>query len=738
MKKVLYLFASILCVQGLAQQDTILFGPGVTGRSPYVLPEGPKKNTVNNPGSDTSVSEKHSKVLYAFEFPSEQRKQGDSRSTSFPQQNLAEKWGNNTIMAPGNDNCGSATTLSTGTLTSQTNASSNVAGTDPVGCAYTGFGNTGTVWYTYTPASTGNVTFVVTGTGGSPIGYPTISVFSGGSCSGFTTSYSCGSGTSSTATVTINCAVSGTTYYIMVASDYWNGWTGAFSISTTFSAVSAPANDACASATALTFSTINNALANTVTYSASATGTNACATSDQASTSCYTNNKNVWYKFTPPVTGSYYVGVNAGTIVYPEVAVLSGSCGSFSTLGCAGSTTVTAQPYGYLSSSYSYAGGCSLTAGTTYYVMVDNYLGYSPGTFTINVVHLSNDDIPAAGIIASCGTAFTSSTIGATNCGNCLKTGSTVLYTNLDCNTGTTASGNSGGADVYNGMSVENDSWYQFCTTTAQIYSVTVAPTLSTCIGPGYGTAALQVTFFTGSSSALNYLQGYSTNTSLTYTISLAANACAYIHVDGFSGENCDYNVTLAASPGCPLPLELYSFKGEVLNDQRNELSWVLGSEKDVYYYLVERSKDGNEYSPVTKVFSKGTSNQKTVYKGIDPAPLAGNNFYRLSAVDKNGVQNIAAHTMIANKVSLPNFTVFPNPNNGQLVVNLTNFSSGSVLVEIYDAYGKLHLSSSMDLENGGLQKQFDLSGFENGVYFVKAFDGNNYFIKSLLISKGN
>jgi hypothetical protein len=168
------------------------------------------------------------------------------------------------------------------------------------------------------------------------------------------------------------------------------------------------------------------------------------------------------------------------------------------------------------------------------------------------------------------------------------------------------------------------------------------------------------------------------------------------------------------------------------------KLTWDLLSEKDVSYYVIEKSTNGIDYENIAKVPSAGNSLRPGTYFAFDEHPAIGNNYYRLNAVDKNGVQNVAAHTMVTNKSTMPYFNIFPNPTAGTLNLNLGNFSSPAITIDIFDMYGKLVWSSQLNLDNGAYQQQLDLNSFSDGIYYVKTSDGENMFKKSLVIAKGN
>jgi len=75
-------------------------------------------------------------------------------------------------------------------------------------------------------------------------------------------------------------------------------------------------------------------------------------------------------------------------------------------------------------------------------------------------------------------------------------------------------------------------------------------------------------------------------------------------------------------------------------------------------------------------------------------------------------------------------FNIFPNPTNGNITLNLS--SSLNALVEIIDMNGKIINSKHMNTETN----YFDLSGFENGIYFVKVKTNTELITKKINLIK--
>lgn len=76
-------------------------------------------------------------------------------------------------------------------------------------------------------------------------------------------------------------------------------------------------------------------------------------------------------------------------------------------------------------------------------------------------------------------------------------------------------------------------------------------------------------------------------------------------------------------------------------------------------------------------------------------------------------------------------FELFPNPVNGVLNVNISDFKSKKV--EIYNSQGRLIVNKT-DLN---LSNTIDLAGLSSGVYFVRLIDDKTVLaIKKLLIKR--
>jgi hypothetical protein len=104
-----------------------------------------------------------------------------------------------------------------------------------------------------------------------------------------------------------------------------------------------------------------------------------------------------------------------------------------------------------------------------------------------------------------------------------------------------------------------------------------------------------------------------------------------------------------------PLPIELIEFKAKQIN-KSVELNWITASEKNNAFFTVERSKDGEDWDPVSFINSQGNSSTHQYYKTYDYSPFTGNSYYRLKQSDFDGsysYSNVILLNMISDERKL-------------------------------------------------------------------------------------
>jgi hypothetical protein len=176
------------------------------------------------------------------------------------------------------------------------------------------------------------------------------------------------------------------------------------------------------------------------------------------------------------------------------------------------------------------------------------------------------------------------------------------------------------------------------------------------------------------------------------------------------------------------LPVTLINFRGEQ-SGSTNRLLWSTSTEINNKGFELERSSDGRNYSSITFVASKaenGNSISMLNYNFNDVRPLAGNNYYRLKQIDKDGKTTISNVVLLSSKVSeITLNSVYPNPTIRELNLVISSPKAEKVTIVVTDLTGKVLLQKATQLIVGDNQELFNVQNLAAGTYFIKAVCAN-------------
>ncbi len=174
------------------------------------------------------------------------------------------------------------------------------------------------------------------------------------------------------------------------------------------------------------------------------------------------------------------------------------------------------------------------------------------------------------------------------------------------------------------------------------------------------------------------------------------------------------------------LPVTLYSFTGQRVNET-SVLNWTTSSEQNNSHFVVERSKDGKTFSPLSaKISSKGVNGNSNVnleYGYTDVSPIQGHNYYRLQQVDIDGHESYSG-TVDVYFGTETMVTMYPNPVNTELNIQLNTPEAGRARVKIMDATGRVVRTVELSLQAGSNATKVDMQSLSDGVYMVSISNG--------------
>lgn len=269
-----------------------------------------------------------------------------------------------------------------------------------------------------------------------------------------------------------------------------------------------------------------------------------------------------------------------------------------------------------------------------------------------------------------------------------------------------------------NGGSADDDVWYSF------VALRNGGATIS-AVGNNFN-PMLQA--FSGTCGSLTQIgtcaNATGTNSVETLTLTgLVGGQTYYLRVYDTSSVRRAY-FSLAIG-GDALPVEISDFKG-VKEGAANRLSWSTRTEQNSSGFYLERSADGRSYSSLTFVASKaenGNSSLQLNYSFVDNQPFAGNSYYRLKQVDKDGKFTYSDVVVLKgdklNTVVIGN--VYPNPVRNNMNVILSAPSNEKVNLVITDLAGKVVKQQSLQLKAGDNSVSLDVNALPSGNYLIKA-----------------
>ncbi len=215
----------------------------------------------------------------------------------------------------------------------------------------------------------------------------------------------------------------------------------------------------------------------------------------------------------------------------------------------------------------------------------------------------------------------------------------------------------------------------------------------------------------------------FGTNGLESTTINQSAGAYAgVIQEDGkiiAVGDNT-YSFTIARYNGGDAILPItYSKFTATQTKATITLNWQTTTELNNSYFAVERSSNAVNYAAVAQVNSVATGAAVQDYAYTDKLPLAGNNYYRLKQVDKDGKFSYSKTVSIA-YLKPGSIQLFPNPAKDRLTIKGLNAAITSTIA-VLDIQGKQLLQFAAKAAT----YSFSIGSLAPGTYMVRVKDDN-------------
>lgn len=185
------------------------------------------------------------------------------------------------------------------------------------------------------------------------------------------------------------------------------------------------------------------------------------------------------------------------------------------------------------------------------------------------------------------------------------------------------------------------------------------------------------------------------------------------------SANGRTYIVNLGSSV---LPLTLLEFSGSSIASG-NILQWKTAQEINTKDFEIEWSNNGINFEKIAARKSAGNSNATKQYSYLHTTRVNGDNYYRLKMQDIDGRFTYSNIIKINTKITVADFSVFPNPVSNVLQLNIQSLKTETLLFRLLGADGKIIASKYFNVVKGSNLFNWNLRSIPAGTYFITALN---------------
>jgi hypothetical protein len=191
---------------------------------------------------------------------------------------------------------------------------------------------------------------------------------------------------------------------------------------------------------------------------------------------------------------------------------------------------------------------------------------------------------------------------------------------------------------------------------------------------------------------------------------------------------------TWLGSSDSPLPVELSSFTGKAIDNNKVELNWITKTEVNNYGFDVERKINDGEWNSIGFVEGHGNSNSPKEYSYSDNDLFAGGSKfqYRLKQIDTDGQYEYSDAIEVG--IVPTQFELsqnYPNPFNPSTTIRFSLPKQTQLKLNLYNMLGELVETVAEGTYDAGYYKvSFNASNLASGIYIYRIESSD--FVKTM------
>ena len=190
------------------------------------------------------------------------------------------------------------------------------------------------------------------------------------------------------------------------------------------------------------------------------------------------------------------------------------------------------------------------------------------------------------------------------------------------------------------------------------------------------------------------------------------------------------------------LPVEMLSFTVELIENlpvgkegDQVLCKWTTTAEINNDFFIVERSKNLQEWEYVGTVKGAGNTTQQTDYSLLDEQPYSGTSYYRLKQVDFNSDYEYFGPVPVhIDGVEI--ITIYPTPAGDHISYSLISSVEGNFTLTVLDILGRKVIQTTEMIHRGENKFPLSLNSIAEGYYLLRLeeINGNTRTQKQFVV----
>ena len=179
------------------------------------------------------------------------------------------------------------------------------------------------------------------------------------------------------------------------------------------------------------------------------------------------------------------------------------------------------------------------------------------------------------------------------------------------------------------------------------------------------------------------------------------------------------------------LPVELTSFESRVIDNNSVILFWSTASEQNNSHFVIEHSRDGQQFKEIGQRTGMGTTSNAHTYNMRHERLSKGHHYYRLKQVDFDGKYEYSHIITAELRLTLVDVSITPNPAMEKVTIFI------DTPISIASSYQLINMKKEVMIERtigeGNSSFEMDMTDLPGGVYFMRFYVDQQVITKKII-----